>query len=86
MNNYTMCAHNFIKFIYLSILYCLPFCTSSYIVKVSIHSMRNFNRLAWNKYEARSVEVMVSQYFMARSEKKSKDTSSSWTLFSDVRS
>ena len=47
--------------------------------------MRNFNRLAWNKYEARSVEVMVSHYFMARSEKKSKDTSSSWTLFSDVR-
>ena len=47
--------------------------------------MRNFNGLACNKYEARSVAVMVSQYLIAHSEKKSNGTSSSRTLFSDVR-
>ena len=56
-----------------------------YILKISMYGMRNFNRLACNKYEARSVAVVISQYLIVRSEKKSKDTSSSQTLFSDVR-
>ena len=56
-----------------------------YILKISIYGMGNFNRLVCNKYEARSVAFVISQYLIVRSEKKSKDTSSSQTLFSDVR-
>ena len=33
-----------------------------------------------NRYEARSVTVVVLQYLIAHSEKKSKDTNSSWSL------
>ena len=49
-----------------------------------IYGMRNVNRVACNRYKARSVAVMVSQYLIARFEKKPKDTSSSQTLFSDA--
>ena len=52
-----------------------------YILKISKYGMRDFNRSVCNRYKARSVEVMVSQYLKAHSKKKSKDTSSSWTLF-----
>ena len=47
--------------------------------------MRKFNRIVFSKYEARSVAVVVFQYVIARSEKKSKGTSSSRTSFSDIR-
>ena len=40
---------------------------------MSIQGMGNFNKLTCNRYEARSVAVMVSQYLIACSEKKSKD-------------
>ena len=56
-----------------------------YILKISIHGMRNFNGLVCNKYEARSAAVVVSQYSIAHYEKKSKDTSSSQILFINVR-
>ena len=42
--------------------------------------MRDFNRLAYSRYETRSVAVMVSQYLIAHSENRSKDASSSRTL------
>ena len=47
--------------------------------------MIKFKRIACNNYEARSVAFVVSQYLVAPSEKKSKDTSSGQTLFSDIR-
>ena len=45
--------------------------------------MGNFNRLVCNRYEARSVAVMVWQYLIACFEKKSKDKRKS--EFVDVR-
>ena len=42
--------------------------------------MRDFNRPVHSMYKVRPVEVVVSQYLIAHSEKKSKDIGSSWTL------
>ena len=59
----------------------LPF-TIPYIciLKISIFDMRDFKRPVCNRYKDRIVEVVVFQYLIAHSEKKSKDTSSSRTL------
>ena len=82
-NNYPMYVHNFIQFICLPVLYLLPFHTSI-ILKISIYGMRNFNRPVCYRYKDRSVEVVVSQYLIAHSENKSKDTCWSWTLLTFI--
>ena len=43
------------------------------LLKISLYvGMRDFNRPACNRYKAKSVKVMVSQYSIARSERNQK--------------
>ena len=79
-NNYPMYAHNFIQLIYTVSIHTLPFTFPYiYILKIFIYGMRDFNRPMCNTYIARPVKIMISQYLIADSKKKSKDISLSWT-------
>ena len=74
VNNYPMYVRSLF-------IHTLPF-TIPYIciLKISIFDMRDFNRPVCNRYKDRTVEVVVFQYLIAHSEKRSKDISSSRTL------